>query len=101
MVSSTAKLLLIFLEYMVCWTLGIGRKQLLSEQDLAALKPEEVYTCVSTSTILSAFMAKTKSLASAQSAFTLYILAHQVAVLHKAQEWTARRSFLICLSSST
>ncbi|KAE8305725.1 hypothetical protein GL50803_009183 [Giardia duodenalis] len=85
MVSSTAKLLLIFLEYMVCWTLGIGRKQLLSEQDLAALKPEEVYTCVSTSTILSAFMAKTKSLASAQSAFTLYILAHQVAVLHKAQ----------------
>ncbi|EFO61765.1 Hypothetical protein GLP15_2208 [Giardia lamblia P15] len=85
MVSSTARLFLIFLEYMVCWTLGISRKQLLSEQDLAALKPDEVYTCVPTTAILSAFMAKTKSSASAQSAFTLYIFAHQVAVLHKAQ----------------
>lgn len=92
MVSSTTKLFLIFLEYMICDDLSINRKQLLSEQELAALTAEDVYTCVPTSTILSTFMSKAKSSASMQSVFTLYVLSRQLAVLHKAQGLTCPKA---------
>lgn len=85
MLSSATKLFLLFLEYIVCDTLSIDRKQLLSEKDIAALKPEDVYTSVSSNAILSTYMAKAKNSSNAHTMFTLYVLSRQLSVLLKAQ----------------
>lgn len=85
MVSSTTRLFLMFLEYIVCDALSIERKQLLSEQSFVSLKPDDVYTCVSSDTILSTYMTKAKNSSNAQTMFTLYVLSRQLSVLLKAQ----------------